>query len=309
MRLTNWFLVIAVVGVAAPVQGTDPISGELIEALVVDVPRGDTLVVRVDGQDHTLRLYGIECPDPGEPAGEQAGWFTARLVAGGTVNIQVVRWEEEFIIGDVVRTTGNTLSGLLLDAGRARCNPAGKEEEHLVRLEKRAMAAGKGIWFDVAPGPDARDGLPVLQQGLGYILAPSDGFYAELHSATGTLKVESKTNHAVVPVGEYHLWLCVLRTKDQDGVLWETVCTHAPGRNRFSVRENETAELPVGAPFSARVAVDREGDLCRFSLGVTGKCGERYMQLRRGGRLASVPRFEILDERGAVIARGAFKYG
>ncbi len=54
---------------------------------VVSVTDGDTIKVLRDGKQVKIRLAAIDCPEKGQPYGNAARKFTAKLVAGNVVKV------------------------------------------------------------------------------------------------------------------------------------------------------------------------------------------------------------------------------
>ena len=57
------------------------------EGKVVSITDGDTIKVLKDGIQVKIRLAAIDCPEKGQPYGQAARKFTAKLVAGRSVKV------------------------------------------------------------------------------------------------------------------------------------------------------------------------------------------------------------------------------
>jgi micrococcal nuclease len=73
----------------------DPInSGNVIDAQVVRVVDGDTIIVNVEGQEYRVRYIGIDTPEtvhptkPVEPFGKEASEMNKQLVEGKIVRLE-----------------------------------------------------------------------------------------------------------------------------------------------------------------------------------------------------------------------------
>ena len=138
MWLAVWLLV--GLGVVAA-----PSSFSARVEMVVD---GDSLEVRRGGDVLRLRLYGIDCPEWGQPQGPAAARFAAALAAGRTVTVRV-RETDDFgrLVAEVDLPDGRSLNRELLRAGHAWWyRRYAAEDDELERLETEARNAGRGLW-------------------------------------------------------------------------------------------------------------------------------------------------------------------
>ena len=62
---------------------------------VLAVIDGDALSVLHEDRAELVYLYGVDCPEPGQPFAEEADRFAAELAEGRDVSIDVVDPEEE----------------------------------------------------------------------------------------------------------------------------------------------------------------------------------------------------------------------
>jgi len=122
---------------------------------VVAIADGDTLTVLRGRQQVKVRLYGIDCPELGQPFGRRARQRAAELAFGQTV---AVRPESRDRYGRtvawVVLPGGRTLNEILVAEGLAwhyrRYAPRAGQ---LAELEQQARAARRGLWQDPSPVP------------------------------------------------------------------------------------------------------------------------------------------------------------
>ena len=54
---------------------------------VVDVAAGETMTVLKNGKSVEVLLYGIDCPEEGQPFSKQAMQFTSKMVLGKVVEV------------------------------------------------------------------------------------------------------------------------------------------------------------------------------------------------------------------------------
>jgi micrococcal nuclease len=130
-------------------------SGSTFTGRVVAVTDGDTFEVLHDGRAERIRIYGMDCPERGQPYGTAARKFTSSLVFGKTVTIET-RTTDRYgrTVATVLLPDGSDLGGKLVQAGFAwwyrKYAPA---DMTLERLESEAREARKGLWGDANPVP------------------------------------------------------------------------------------------------------------------------------------------------------------
>lgn len=125
---------------------------------MVRVVDGDTIHVEVDGRISRVRLYGIDCPEAGQPFADEARELTASVVEGKTVSLTPVESDRlGRSVADVSTSKDGEapyLSDILLSAGLAWWyegqSPPGR---HLELHEARAREARRGLWADPDPVP------------------------------------------------------------------------------------------------------------------------------------------------------------
>lgn len=124
---------------------------------VLSVHDGDSLRLRrADGQGMVVRLYGVDCPELGQPYGEEARDLTRRMV-GRRVTVRPTggkSWRREVAV--VLLHDGRSLQSALVEAGMAWvddrfCRRA--ECDGWRKAQARARAARRGLWADADPVP------------------------------------------------------------------------------------------------------------------------------------------------------------
>ena len=108
------------------------------------VSKGDTPV--------DVRLYGVDCPETGQPQAEEAKKAAMQAVTGVNVRVDVLT-RDNLGIPVVVVTAGEiNVANTLLDAGLAWWDRQNAPDDRdMKRLNAQAIGAGKGIWTDAAP--------------------------------------------------------------------------------------------------------------------------------------------------------------
>jgi micrococcal nuclease len=160
--------VLAVALVAVPGQltaqagdgGGPPPPRRSFPAQVVRVVDGDTFVARRGGRELRVRLIGIDAPEsvrpeaPVECFGPEAGAALTRMLpAGSTVRAayQAGGHRDQYgrRLWDVWRPGGAFVQARLVRRGFAEARAYQPQTEHadvLDRVERRARAAGAGLW-------------------------------------------------------------------------------------------------------------------------------------------------------------------
>lgn len=129
--------------------------GQSFTGRVVGVTDGDTLSVMRNGAAVKIRLYGIDCPEKGQPFTNRAKQFVSDLAFGKEVKVEA-KGQDRYgrTIGEVFLPDGTNLNREVVKAGFAwwfrRYAP---NDSNLERLETKAREAGRGLWADREPIP------------------------------------------------------------------------------------------------------------------------------------------------------------
>lgn len=119
---------------------------------VVATHDGDSLKVsHLDGQVMAVRLYGVDCPELGQPYGDESRHLTGRLV-GQVVEVQATggrSWGR--VVAVVTLPDGRTLQEALVEAGMAwvdvrYCKLS--ECDAWRQTQMQARDARRGLWAD-----------------------------------------------------------------------------------------------------------------------------------------------------------------
>lgn len=124
---------------------------------VLSVHDGDSLRLRrADGQGVAVRLYGVDCPELGQPYGDAARELTRRMV-GRRVTVRRTggkSWRREVAV--VLLPDGRSLQASLVEAGMAWVDDRfcrRPECDGWRRAQAKARSARRGLWADAAPVP------------------------------------------------------------------------------------------------------------------------------------------------------------
>lgn len=131
----------------------DPASGDAIEGWVERISDGDTVRLSVAGQDSiTVRLYGIDAPERDQPYGDTAAQALSRKVDGMRVSANVVETDQYGRLVATLFKDGNNINLEMVTEGHAWWyQNYARNEQDLANAERRAQAAGRGLWGDRNP--------------------------------------------------------------------------------------------------------------------------------------------------------------
>ena len=149
MRLTSRILVVFLFFVSSCVD-TYYYSGD-----VVRVADGDTFTLLVDGGEQRVRLFGVDCPERGQPYSRVATEFARELLASGPVEVKEMDVDQYGrVVGVVWISDTINLNERLLEAGLAWHYTVYDQDPEWAKLEREARRAKRGLWAErgaVAP--------------------------------------------------------------------------------------------------------------------------------------------------------------
>lgn len=120
----------------------------------VSIYDGDTFTVVRKGKTVTIRLYGLDCPKPGQPYHTEAKEFTASRVLKKNVWVAPVTGDRYGRTVARVYVHGRSLNRALVGAGLAWWYPKhAKRIPELQYLEGVARKSKIGIWSQPNPIP------------------------------------------------------------------------------------------------------------------------------------------------------------
>jgi micrococcal nuclease len=122
---------------------------------VVGVTDGDTLLLSSGRTVERVRLWGVDCPEKGQPFGKAAKRFTSDACFGRTVDLEERGRDRYGRLLAVVRLPGGrSLNELLVEEGMAWwAYPYAAKALGLSELERGARGCRKGLWADPDPVP------------------------------------------------------------------------------------------------------------------------------------------------------------
>ena len=116
----------------------------------VAVIDGDTIVVARGTERVEVDLEGADCPELGQPFGEEAKRFTAGMVCRQIVKVQVKDTSDGHVFGRVT-VFGKDISLELVMAGLAWHDHRESQDPALAKAEHEARQAARGLWSDQHP--------------------------------------------------------------------------------------------------------------------------------------------------------------
>lgn len=144
-------------GQAGPTEeGMEP-ENNVFKAMVVRVIDGDSIVIRVNRENRTIALYGIDCPENSQAYGNAARYWVNMLVFHEEVKVRVIppdNYSETpalIYFGD-----DRCLNQELVMAGLAWVDERNCRRPECIRWlegEKKARNTGVGLWKEKDPTP------------------------------------------------------------------------------------------------------------------------------------------------------------
>ena len=127
-----------------------PFTGEVVAIL-----DGDTIEVLHNGKAQRVRLHGIDCPEKGQPFGNNAKQATSSLIFAQEVTLQI-HGKDKYrrILADVLLADETNVNHLLVKDGWCWWyRKYAADDTTLETLEADAREAKKGLWDDPSPVP------------------------------------------------------------------------------------------------------------------------------------------------------------
>jgi micrococcal nuclease len=131
------------------------LSNELMTARVIGVGDGDNITVLTPINNQIkIRLYGIDCPEEGQPFGMIAKQFTSGQCFGMTIQYRLMGIDRfDRTVATVFLEDGRELNLEILKAGFAWHAERYSKRQDYVDAEAEARKAGVGLWADPDPTP------------------------------------------------------------------------------------------------------------------------------------------------------------
>jgi micrococcal nuclease len=160
-----------------------PTPGEMVEARLVRISDGDTIVVEIDGLEYRVRYLGMDTPETHHPdigaqwLGLEATEANRALLAGGTVMLEKDISDADHYdrILRYIWVDGQMVQLELLRQGLARVGfyePDIKYCQQFFTAEREAQQAKRGLW---GPKPTPAPEQPFADGSTGWVVAPDGG--------------------------------------------------------------------------------------------------------------------------------------
>lgn len=127
-----------------------PFGGE-----VVGVLEGSAIEVVRLGKTQRIHLYGLDCPEKGQPYGDEVKPALSALVFAMAVTVEPRGKDRSGrILADVLLADGTNVSHVLVKEGRCWWSrKSAPDNAELEQLELEAREAKAGLWEDSEPVP------------------------------------------------------------------------------------------------------------------------------------------------------------
>ena len=140
--------------IAAGIVGNNALAWEGTATRVLD---GDTILVRSDGGTVTIRLYGIDCPEYGQPYWQEAKEAVQDMVLGKKVRIESMDTDQYGRTVALVVVRGGLVNAELVRQGMAWVYTHYCKQPTLCHglheIEKSARGNRVGLWRERNPTP------------------------------------------------------------------------------------------------------------------------------------------------------------
>ena len=135
---------------------TSPCLSSAFSGKVIRVADGDTITVLRDKEQVRIRLYGIDCPEKGQPYSKRAKNFTSKIVFGENVRVERITEDRYGLTVGMVFLGGLHLNEELIAVGLAWVYTRYCDRpicQKWKRLEFEAREAKMGLWAEPNPIP------------------------------------------------------------------------------------------------------------------------------------------------------------
>ena len=126
---------------------------EILSGRVTKVVDGDTLYLRVDGNQHVIRLHEIDAPELGQPWGRQARQALSQKVSSKNVMVEVSTTDAYGRLVGKVWLDERDINRVMVWQGHAWAYRQYLENRLLLKYEASAKKEGIGLWSQADPIP------------------------------------------------------------------------------------------------------------------------------------------------------------
>lgn len=188
---------------------------------VVGVTDGDTITVLRNGtQQVKVRLYGVDCPEDGQPFGAAAKQFTSKKVFNLEVTVTVTDTDRYGrAVGDVKTEDGASLTEALVRNGYGWWyHWYARDAKQLGELEIEARARRLGLWAEGNPQPPWAWRHPAPRANAAAVApapAPSPAPEARRPRPAPTADAEERIVYGTRTGSKYHAAGCRYLSRSQ----------------------------------------------------------------------------------------------
>jgi endonuclease YncB( thermonuclease family) len=259
-------------------------AAETFTGKVAEVIKGDVLTVMHADKAETVRLAGVDCPEPAQPFGPEARKFTSDRVLGKDVTFETDGSDlEGRTLVTATLPDGTVLNREVVAAGLGwYCDKHAGADPALPGLMVNAIAVKKGLWADAAPlAPWDFRGDARKTKALESPAVPAAALETTDADAGGAVFITKDGT-------EYHRLGCVRLDKTQKGITLKEAASmgYKPCRACFPIKPQESA--PVLAKKGDLGEVEREFFLKKYQDNPIVKQLGVSMYRDSGGRVAGI---------------------
>jgi len=247
---------------------------------------------RLAGKEHRVVVidsnYNGRCNDAWSPSGEP-----------------LTSWAGDFDFLAIDRNANGTFD-------MPRGGPSAKMLEAMEVQPLTKMLRIKDTYYDVdvaADGSEVRLAKLPLQSGTLDLGCKGLELMVLCDAGFGYLELpDGKTE---LPAGSYMAMQPSLSRTDAKGATWKLSGGRDPGKLvKFEIQKGKTLKLKAGPPLVIKTDVTKQSGTASIGISAVGQAGEAYAAgVEKDGKRPDPPTLKILDEKGKVLAEGAFKYG
>jgi micrococcal nuclease len=148
MKVSVWQTCLPVILLCSLVAGAAPMP-----AKVIGVVSGDVITVQDEGGARAVRLYGVACPESGQPFADEAkALVTAKALNQSVTLEQMATDSAGWKVVMLVLPNGENLNQMLVSLGLAWWDNVHAPKDATLRgLNAKAIAAKSGLWAQNAP--------------------------------------------------------------------------------------------------------------------------------------------------------------
>jgi len=127
------------------------VAAQTINGRATSIEEGDTFTLRTADSAVNIRLYGVDCPEKGQPFGNVARAFTSQLLEGKDIRVVGTEWDRFGRLQGLVIAGPDTLNIALLRAGLAWHYKKQDKSMYWAILEQEARRNKTGLWVSNSP--------------------------------------------------------------------------------------------------------------------------------------------------------------